>query len=65
MEAIPWTRFSLEAEKQIEHAMRPRLGPLGTIQHVETEVEEPTDGRSLIIGEERLPAEDLICTPDD
>ena len=65
LEAIPWTRFSLEAEKQIEHAMRPRLGPRGTIQQVETEVEEPTDGRSLTIGEERLPAEDLICTPDD
>ena len=65
LEAIPWTRFSLEAEKQIEHAIRPRLGPLGTIQHVEAEVEEPTDGRSLTIGEEPLPAEDLICTPDD
>jgi len=65
LEAIPWTRFSLEAEKQIEHAMRPRLGPLGTIQHVETEVEEPTDGRSLTMGEEQLPAEDLIHTSDD
>ena len=65
LEAIPWTRFSLEGEKQIEHAMRPRLGPRGTIQQVETEVEEPTDDRSLTIGEERLPAEDLIYTPDD
>src|SRR6516165_6080296 len=29
LEAIPWTRFSIEGEKQIEHAMRPRLGPRG------------------------------------
>ena len=65
LEAIPWTRFSLEAEKQSAHATHPRLGPRGIIQEVEMEVEESTDGRSLTIGEERLAAEDLIYTSDD
>jgi len=65
LEAIPWTRFSLEAEKQIEQATRPRLGPRETIQMAETGFEEPTDGRCLTICEEQLPAEDLIYTTDD
>jgi hypothetical protein len=61
----PWARFSLEAEKQIERATRPRLGRRGTIQQGKAEVEEPTDGRCLTICEERSPAEDLIYSPDD
>ena len=65
MEAIPWTRFSLEAERQIERDRRPRLGARGTVRQVEPEIEAPTDDQCLTIGEEPLPAEDLICTPDD
>lgn len=65
LEAIPWARFSLEAEKQMEHATHPRLGQRGIIQQLENEVEEPTDGRFLTINEERLPAEDLMYASDD
>jgi RNA polymerase-binding transcription factor DksA len=65
LKAIPWTRFSLEAERQIERDRRPRLGRRGTVRQVETGLKAPTDGQCLTICEERLPAEDLIYTPDD
>ena len=32
LEAIPWTRFSLEAENQLEGHMCPRLGEIRTIR---------------------------------
>jgi RNA polymerase-binding transcription factor DksA len=63
LEAIPWTRFSLEAQRQLERDRRPRLGPRGTVQQVETEIERPTDGQFLTICEERSRAEDLIYNP--
>ena len=65
LEAIPWTRFSLEAEKQIERDTRPHLGPRGTVRQVAEQAETASNGQCLTIGEERLPAEDLTCTPDD
>jgi RNA polymerase-binding transcription factor DksA len=43
LEAIPWTRFSLEAEKQFDRDTRPRLGPRGTVRHGEAQVETPTN----------------------
>jgi hypothetical protein len=60
LEAIPWTRFSLEAQKQIERDTRPRLGLWGTVRQVETQVETPTDDRCLTTCEERQPAKDFI-----
>ena len=65
LEAIPWTRFSLQAEKQIERDTRPSLGRRGTIRQVETHVETPSNGQCLTICEEQLPAEDLTCLSDD
>ena len=65
LEAIPWTRFSLEAEKQIERDTRPHLGPRGTVRPVAEQAEMPSNGQCLTIGEERLPTEDLTYTPDD
>ena len=59
--AVPWTRFSLEAQKQIEGATRPHIGSRATVQQFET----PTDDRSLTICEERLPAEPFICVLRD
>ena len=32
LEAIPWTRFSIEAERQLENAVHPHIGSLGTVQ---------------------------------
>lgn len=32
LEAIPWTRFSLEAEKQLEEYAVPQIGRLGTVR---------------------------------
>jgi RNA polymerase-binding transcription factor DksA len=61
LEAIPWTRFSREAQKQIERDTRPGIGPLGTVRQLET----PTDDRCLTICEERLPAEPFICILHD
>jgi RNA polymerase-binding transcription factor DksA len=47
LEAIPWTRFSLEAEKQLEGNIRPHIGPLGTIQPTEAQgLEEASNGAS-------------------
>lgn len=41
LEAIPWTRFTLEAEKQVNGNSHPRLGTLRTLQPFEQEpVEE-------------------------
>ena len=56
LEAIPWTRFSLEAEKQVEGNIRPHIGRLGTVQPPEAvTVEEPSE-----IGSGTLPYEDLV-----
>src|SRR6516225_7298583 len=60
LEAIPWTRFSLEAEKQIERDRRPRLGARGTVRQVETQVETPSNGQGWTICEKQPPAEDLL-----
>jgi RNA polymerase-binding transcription factor DksA len=47
LEAIPWTRFSLEAEKQIEGDIRPHIGELGTVRPAETQrLEEASNGSS-------------------
>lgn len=32
LEAIPWTRFSIEAENQLEGNVRPHIGPLGRVR---------------------------------
>jgi RNA polymerase-binding transcription factor DksA len=37
LKAIPWTRFSLEAEKQLEGHKHPHIGRLGTVQPAEKE----------------------------
>jgi RNA polymerase-binding protein DksA len=47
LEAIPWTRFSLEAEEQIEGNVRPHVGELGTVRPAETQrLEEASNGFS-------------------
>jgi RNA polymerase-binding transcription factor DksA len=38
LEAIPWTRFSIEAENQLEGHVRPHIGPLGRVPMAETEL---------------------------
>jgi RNA polymerase-binding protein DksA len=40
LEAIPWTRFSIEAENQIEGNIHPHIGPLGRVRMGETELSE-------------------------
>jgi len=40
LEAIPWTRFSLEAAKQIEDCLSPHLGQLGTVRAPGAEASE-------------------------
>ena len=42
LEAIPWTRFSLEAGNQLEGHMSPRLGGIRTIQRTGKEEFEAT-----------------------
>lgn len=45
LEAIPWTRFSIEAENQIEGNVHPHVGPLGSVRMAETELSrETSDG---------------------
>jgi len=40
LEAIPWTRFSLEAENRLEGNIHPHIGPLGTVRTPGTELSE-------------------------
>ena len=43
LEAIPWTRFTLEAERRVNGNFHPHLGPLGAIRPVEARpIEEPS-----------------------
>ena len=35
LEAIPWTRFTMEAESQVNRSFHPHLGPLKTLRPVE------------------------------
>jgi RNA polymerase-binding transcription factor DksA len=47
LEAIPWTRFSLEAEKQLEGNIRPHIGEFRIIRPVEPQrPEEVSNGSS-------------------
>jgi DnaK suppressor protein len=44
LEAIPWTRFSIEAETQLENGIHPHIGSLGTVQPAgEESFETPFD----------------------
>jgi RNA polymerase-binding transcription factor DksA len=43
LEAIPWTRFTIEAESRVNGNFHPHLGPLRTIRPVEARpIEEPS-----------------------
>jgi RNA polymerase-binding transcription factor DksA len=46
LEAIPWTRFSLEAEKQLEGNIRPHIGEFGIIRPVEPQRPEEVSNNS-------------------
>jgi RNA polymerase-binding transcription factor DksA len=47
LKAIPWTRFSLEAEREIEGDIRPHIGELGTVRPAEAQrLEEVSSGSS-------------------
>jgi RNA polymerase-binding protein DksA len=43
LEAIPWTRFSIEAETQLENSVHPHIGSLRTVQPVGEYFETPFD----------------------
>jgi RNA polymerase-binding protein DksA len=42
LEAMPWTRFSVEGERRVEGNSHPRIGALGTVQPLEKEPIEET-----------------------
>ena len=42
LEAVPWTRFSIEAERRVEGNDRPHIGALGTVQPLEKQPSEET-----------------------
>src|SRR6516162_2284784 len=42
LEAVPWTRFSIEAERHLEGNNHPHIGALGTVQPVEKQLIEET-----------------------
>jgi RNA polymerase-binding protein DksA len=42
LQAVPWTRFSVEAERRVEGNYRPHIGALGTIQPLEKPLSEET-----------------------
>ena len=49
LEAIPWTRFTLEAEKRVNGNFHPHLGPLRTLRPVEA---RPAENASEDVVEE-------------
>ena len=60
LEAIPWTRFSLEAENQLEGNIHPHIGRLGTVRTGEMELSEAA-ANGLADGEVDLPMDsDLL-----
>ena len=42
LQAVPWTRFSVEAERRVEGNNRPHIGALGTVQPLEKSLSEET-----------------------
>jgi RNA polymerase-binding protein DksA len=42
LEAMPWTRFSVEVERRVEGNNHPRIGALGTVQPLEKQPIEET-----------------------
>jgi DnaK suppressor protein len=42
LEAMRWTRFSVEGERRVEGNSHPRIGALGTIHHLEKQPIEET-----------------------
>jgi len=60
LEAIPWTRFSIEAENQLEGNIHPHIGRLGTVRAGEMELSEAAPN-GLADGEVDLPMDsDLL-----
>ena len=58
--AIPWTRFSIEAENQLEGNTHPHIGRLGTVRTGEMEL-SPAAPNGLADGEVDLPMDsDLL-----
>jgi RNA polymerase-binding transcription factor DksA len=49
LEAIPWTRFTMEAERQVNRNFHPHLGPLKTLRPVEA---RPVENASEDVVEE-------------
>jgi RNA polymerase-binding transcription factor DksA len=45
LEAVPWTRFSVQAENQIEGNVHPHIGPLGRVYMGEMEPSEVAPDR--------------------
>lgn len=41
LQAVPWTRFSIEAEAKLEAGFRAHIGPLGTVRPPAEESPEP------------------------
>ena len=42
LEAVPWARFCVEAERRVEGDDRPHIGALGTVQPLEKQPSEET-----------------------
>ena len=47
LEAIPWTRFTMEAERQVNRHFHPHLGPLKTLRPVENASENVVEENSF------------------
>ena len=53
LEAVPWTRFSVEAEAKLEAGTHPHIGLLGTVQPVSEEAVEALSSQNVepLLGE--------------
>jgi RNA polymerase-binding transcription factor DksA len=65
LEAIPWTRFSLEAENQLEGHMCPRLGEIRTIRPTGKEAFDATANVSKDEEPDFITDCDLFTTASD
>jgi len=55
LEAIPWTRYSIQAEIELEGGSHPHIGSLGTVREFDEEVlETPSDLESESLSERSI-----------
>jgi RNA polymerase-binding transcription factor DksA len=62
LEAVPWTRFSIDAETELEAGVHPHIGPLRTVRLVSEERAEAAGLDNLSVGSREESASEELFT---